>query len=293
MPRAELVDQDLAFNPDASRHEMQCMEVWGGNHAISSGVSIPGVDAWVYSQPFRAQSAGGDIYYVSMCGQGRVGRFILADVSGHGEEVSETANRLRNLMRKSIMRPDQTAIARGLNRQFGRLRSRGVFATAVMLTYFAPTDQLICCLAGHPRPLIYRAQSGRWSFLTEPSQVENLPPRGLPLGVIPKTEYCQFAVTLARGDIIVAYTDALIEARRNDEEMIGEQGLLSIVESLRVGVPAHLGLDLIDAIDRHAASGSATRKDDLTVLVLHHNAADPTPPSLSHRLRMMIKMMGL
>jgi len=269
------------------------MEVWGGNRAISSGISIPGVDAWIYCQPFRAQSSGGDIHYVSMCGQGRIGRFMLADVAGHGDEVDQTAIALRNLMRKSVMRLDQTLIARGLNRQFWQLRVKGLFATAVILTYFAPTDQIICCLAGHPRPLLYRAQTGKWSLLSEPQGTETSIVHGLPLGIISKTQYRQFAITLGQGDLIVAYTDALIEARGEDDEMLGEKGLLALVESMRVGVPAHFGLNLIEAVDRASGASPESRDDDLTVLVLHHNARNPAPISLSHRLRMMIKMMGL
>jgi hypothetical protein len=70
-------------------HALQCMEVWGGNTAVESGISIPGIDAWVFSQPFHAQASGGDVHYVSMCGMGRIGRFMMADVSGHGTQVSE------------------------------------------------------------------------------------------------------------------------------------------------------------------------------------------------------------
>lgn len=293
MPETSLPDQSKPLDGARREHEMQCMEVWGGNRAISSGISMPGIDAWIYSQPFRAQSAGGDIHYVSMCGQGRIGRFILADVAGHGDEVDETAIALRNLMRKSVTRLDQRLIARGLNRQFGGLRTRRVFATAVMLTYFSPTDQIICCLAGHPRPLLYRAETGRWSLLTEPKGAESSVVQGLPLGIISRTQYRQFAVTLGRGDLIVAYTDALIEARGEDGEMLGERGLLALVESLRIGVPSHVGLDLIDAVDRVSEASAESRDDDLTVLVLHHNASDPAPPTLSHRLKMMIRMMGL
>lgn len=136
---------------------MQCMEVWGGNIAIESGNSMPGIDAWVYGQPFHAQASGGKIHYVSMCGEGRIGRFFPANVAGRGVEVNDLAAQLRRLMRKSIGRPDQARIARSLNRAFGRLNTDGTFATAVMMTYFAPTDQLVCCLAGHPRPLWYKA----------------------------------------------------------------------------------------------------------------------------------------
>src|ERR1700733_13522622 len=58
---------------NAIKH-MQCMEVWGGNRPIDSGVIMPGVDAWVYSQPCENQDAGGDVHYVSTCCGGVVVR---------------------------------------------------------------------------------------------------------------------------------------------------------------------------------------------------------------------------
>lgn len=57
--------------------------------------------------------------------------------------------------------------------------------------------------------------------------------------------------------------------------------------------PAELGLALIDAVDRASGGTSAIRDDDLTLLVLHHNAADPPPMSILHKARMMDKMLWL
>jgi hypothetical protein len=39
---------------------MRCMEVWGGNRAVDCGVVMSGLDAWLYSQPYReaVRSAG-------------------------------------------------------------------------------------------------------------------------------------------------------------------------------------------------------------------------------------------
>lgn len=276
----------------ADAHALECMEVWGGSAAAQTGISIPGIDAWIYSQPFRADSSGGDIHLASMCGEGRIGRFILADVAGHGVGVSDLTAALRKLMRRSIGRPDQNRIARGLNRAFGRLSTRGVFATAAILTYFAPTDQLLCCLAGHPRPLWYRARLRRWSLL-EPSASEQYEFQGMPLGIIHPTEYRQFPVTLDRGDLVVAYTDALIDAHAPGTDPLGEDGLLSLAGTIDAEAPADFGRALIDAVDRRTGSTAVNRSDDLTLLVLHHNAADPRPVGLGHRLRMMAKLLGL
>ena len=80
-------------NPDPQH--MQCMEVWGGNQVVDSGVVMAGLDAWVYSKPFGGAEGGGDVYYVSSCATGRITRLLVADVSGHGSSVAQTAAGLR------------------------------------------------------------------------------------------------------------------------------------------------------------------------------------------------------
>src|SRR4051812_18671738 len=87
---------------------MQCMEVWGGNHAVDTGVIMPGLDAWLFSRPCNSDDHGGDIHYVSSCAAGEITRLLVADVCGHGAAVSNIAIDLRKLMRKYINYHDQT-----------------------------------------------------------------------------------------------------------------------------------------------------------------------------------------
>jgi hypothetical protein len=51
--------------PDAPAKLFSCMEVWGGNQRTDSGVIMPGMDAWVYSEPWQNDTAGGDVHYLS------------------------------------------------------------------------------------------------------------------------------------------------------------------------------------------------------------------------------------
>jgi len=272
---------------------MQCMEVWGGNVAVESCISMHGIDAWISSQPYHGDSGGGDIHYVSTCGAGRIARFVLADVAGHGDAVSGLALQLRTLMRRHVGTVDQARFARALNRAFGRLSRDGIFATAALATYFAPTDQLITCLAGHPRPLWYQAATQRWSLLSHELTDGSNASQDVPLGIIHPTEYHQFAVTLGRGDLVVLYTDALIETGGPPSRSIGEDGLLRLAAEVGGTDQAGFGRGLIAAVDNEFGLTGAARTDDLTVLVLHHNAADPPPMSIAHKLRMMARMMGL
>ena len=64
-----------------SSHDLQCMEVWGGNHSADGAVTMSGLDAWIYSEPYRGDAGGGDVYYVSSCATGRITRMLVADVA--------------------------------------------------------------------------------------------------------------------------------------------------------------------------------------------------------------------
>lgn len=272
-------------------HAMQCLEVWGGNQAIQTEVSVPGIDAWISSIPYRGEADGGDVHYLSMCGAGRVSRFALADVSGHGDAVGELGGRLHKLMRKYIGTPDQTAFARAINDEFSKLSDRGQFATALLATYFAPTHHLIVCNLGHPRAMRFNAFTGTWAWLSQ-GMVRRIPDmHNLPLGIIEGTQYVQFAVPLGQGDVVVVYTDSLSEAMSPQGDMLGAEGLLELVRLSPIGAPAGLGLSILSAVA--AYRGGGVPDDDETLLVLHHNATPPPKQSAGEKLRVMARMLGL
>jgi len=273
-------------------HSMSCMEIWGGNRAIDSGVSSPGIDAWVVSRPYGEAESGGDIHYVSMCAAGKIARFAVADVAGHGDAVSGLAVTLRDLMRKGINTVDQSKFARTLNEAFLERSHLGVFATAILATYFAPSDHLIVCNAGHPAPLIYRAGSDAWSMLeaeVESSDASGV--RGLPLGIIEPTEYTQQAVALAKGDIVVVYTDSMMEQKDSAGRMVGTEGLLALCKGLDTSRPEGVAHELIGRV--RAFGGGRMPDDDLTVMVLHHNGSDPPKMSVGERLTTYARLLGL
>ena len=251
---------------DQPAQHMQCMEVWGGSQLTAQGVAFGGLDAWVYSKPFGGAHSGGDVYYASSCATGRITRLLLADVSGHGKSAAATAADLRTLMRRFVNRLDQSEFVKLLNQQFAALSRTGVFATAVVTTFFSPTRRLMICNAGHPRPLLYRAAKQHWDFLGD---VEF---GNLPLGILELTEYQQFDVELEPGDCLVSYSDALIEASDADGEMLGEAGLLRILRLLGDVAPETLIDTLLKEIaDRYPQNLS---EDDVTVVVSKANGGN-------------------
>ncbi|HVQ16919.1 MAG TPA: PP2C family protein-serine/threonine phosphatase [Vicinamibacterales bacterium] len=273
---------------DEPQH-MSCMEVWGGSQLSQRSVQFSGLEAWVYSKPHGQASKGGDVVYASSCATGRITRLLLADVAGHGQTVAGTAADLRLLMRRFVNRLDQTELVRLLNQQFSGLSERAVFATAIVTTFFAPTRRLIVCNAGHPRPLIYRADMREWNVLGQTEEAPSAGPRNLPLGILSVSDYDQFDIELQEGDCIVAYTDALIEAQDADGDELGEAGVQRILQLMgEVDAPSLIPTLLGEIADRFPENLSA---DDVTVLVVRATSK-PLRHSLVDQLRALARLIG-
>ena len=264
--------------------QMQCMEVWGGSQLTAQGVAFGGLDTWVYSKPYGEARRGGDVYYASSCATGRISRLLLADVAGHGSAVAATAADLRTLMRRFVNRLDQAEFVRLLNQQFTAMSKTGVFATAIVTTFFAPSRRLTVCNAGHPRPLLYRAANRQWDLLGQHGG------SNLPLGLLDLTEYQNFDVQLEPGDCLLSYTDALIESRDSDGEMLGEKGLLRITRLLGEIEPRKLAETLLGEIAARYPENLS--EDDVTVMVARASGQEPRYP-LSERLRAAGRFVGM
>ena len=260
---------------------MQCMEVWGGNQAVDSNVVMAGLDAWVYCKPYRDAEGGGDVYYVSSCATGRINRLLVADVSGHGADVAQTAVQLRSLMRRHVNQIDQTRFIGTMNEQFAALAQSGCFATAIATTFFAPTNHLSLCNAGHPPPLVYRAAERTWSFLQQDRAARESSGGNFPLGVVDLSSYAQFEVRLMVGDLVLCYTDSLVECGDGEGELLGQQGLLGVVRTLNASDPGAFIPSLLRALEAKACA--ELTGDDVTVLLFRPNGLAPTKP-LGERL---------
>ncbi len=249
---------------------MTGMEVWGGNNPVNDSVAMAGLDAWVYCQPYRGAEGGGDVYYVSSCATGRITRLLVADVAGHGLEVSDTAAQLRALMRRYVNFLDQTQFVQSLNQKFIALSHGGRFATAIVSTFFGPTGHLTLCNAGHPPPLIYRARQRRWEFI----QPHNQDDINFPWGIVDGCDYAQFDIQLAVDDLVLCYTDSLTEARMPNGELLGMDRLLALLTEVDVSNPQTLIANLLTTISK---SGN-TLTDDATVLLFRPNGRAKQAP---------------
>jgi serine phosphatase RsbU (regulator of sigma subunit) len=251
------------------------MEVWGGTAAADNGVVMPGLDAWVFARPFQRNAEGGDIHYLSSCATGRVVRLLLADVAGHGSAVADLAARLRKLMRRYLNYVDQSALVAEVNREFRDLSRDGRFATAVVATCWTPTRRISITNAGHPPPLHYSARRSTWAYLTNDpgsTRVESDGPRNIPLGIA-SAAYDEHRLRLDEGDLLMVYTDALIEARSPEGRLLGTQGVLSMLGALDPSDPQRLIAEVRRSIRAHTQEDE--EDDDLTIMILRPNDLRP------------------
>ena len=258
---------------------LACMQVRGGSGAVDEAFGIPGLDVWVFSRPFEGATAGGDVHFISTCATGRIARVLVADVSGHGSHVEQVAADLQGLMTRFVNFVDQRKLFVALNRKFAEVVQSGLFATAVVTTYFAPTGTLSVSNAGHPPPLIWRKRSGGWTRLEQaadgsPSET----PSNVPLGVISAVRYDQFDVDLDEDDLVLCYTDSLVESRGRDGELLSMEGLIELANGIDGSDAGTVIPQLIEALrDLHPGNLDG---DDATMLLFRPTGGGRRVPIL-------------
>lgn len=253
-------------------NRIACMEIWGGNNIAETPVELPGLVGWVHSKPQEPAKFGGDVYYLSVCSEGLLSRIVLADVSGHGQEVSAMAAALRDLLRKYMNTWDQSELMREINDAFEEYSGNSVhYATAAVLGYYSGTRELIFANAGHPPILWYHAATAEWDLLRPETPHAEQAIEGLPLGMIPGTDYHQTAVKVGRDDLLLLYTDGISESMNEEEEMLGYEGLLRVVRGLPAGDPMRFGKAVLENVS--AFRGARPSNDDLSLVVLKQTEA--------------------
>lgn len=83
-----MFDKDSPF-PIADAHgRLECKEIWGGIRNRDIEISAGKVIGSIYATSSEG-GMGGDIYFFGVCKGDTITRLAIADVTGHGEAVSE------------------------------------------------------------------------------------------------------------------------------------------------------------------------------------------------------------
>ncbi len=202
--------------------------------------------------------AGGDYYDFFRMAGGRMG-FIVADVSGHGSPAAIVMAMTRLLLHtypESVEPPDD--VLTNLNKLLSGNLILGQFVTAFYCILDSQSLKLTYSNAGHCYPLLLRGASGT---------IEELRTKGgIPLGITSAGVFDEVSVDLAKGDIVVIYTDGLMEAVNPAGEMYGDERLKKLLlrsaDSSAEEVKNEILRDAFVFCDGEAL------KDDITIMVL-------------------------
>lgn len=237
-------------------------------------VCTPGVCAAIHSSA-SGSKAGGDIYYFSVCNYESLTRLAIADVRGHGEEVSELSGWLYQALERHMNDANGASILTELNR-ITHKRGFDALTTAAIATFHREKQTLTFAYAGHSPMLLWRAGKG-WSTLETPTLSG---PSNLPLGVMRETSFAQGHARVQPGDRLFVCTDGVGECPDAGGEFYGDYRLLDVLER-NAQLPVSGIRDFVrDDLIRYA--GGAVQHDDCTFLTLE--VLTP-PPSLLNRAR--------
>jgi len=139
----------------------------------------------------------------------------------------------------------------------GEMSADNQFMTLVFVELDLAGGRLVYSNAGHHYPLHYRASSGA---------IEELESTGLPLGMLPQPPGPFLERALDPGDVLVLYSDGVVEAVDAADEMFGTARLGEVILA-QLGRPAETVIEAIFAAVRAHTNG-APLDDDATAVVV-------------------------
>jgi PAS domain S-box-containing protein len=215
--------------------------------------ALPAVPGWSFSSLYRsatgATEVGGDFYDVFPTAAGWMA--VIGDVAGRGAAAASLTSMARYTLRTAGSLVGTPTM--GLVRLNESLRERGEMAlcTAAIVLLREDGEASIVC-AGHPLPLFVR--DGR------PQAVGRTGPL---LGAFDHGHWLPAPVAFTAGDLLVLYTDGVLDAVGPGHERFGEERLEQTLGGVRDPDEAVARIDA--ALNEFAGT---ERSDDTAVLAL-------------------------
>ena len=220
---------------------------------------IPGVEVGVeYLSVGEDTEVGGDFYDLIdtnydgwLC--------ILGDVSGKGARAAAVTALIMYTLRAIAFQGDKpSAMFAALNEAMVRHVSEGHFCTAICAR-LEPEEagggeiKLTLARAGHPPPLLLRDGS-----------IEEFGEPGRAIGVFQELDLEDHYTNLVPGDVLLLYTDGVIEARSSRGEFFGEERLKSLLKSCTNSDAASIARRVREAVLEHKGDPG----DDVAILAM-------------------------
>ncbi len=218
-----------------------------------------------YLAATEGQAVGGDFYDVIQApGGGAV--LVVGDVQGKGVEAAALTSAARHTLRTCALQGDRPAQMLGrlnealLYQQAERALAhprpsvRFVTVSVVALTPTATGFEATVASGGHPPPLVITPEGG----------VEQISTDGPLLGVFGDPSFLERTVLLGLADVLVLYTDGVVE-QREQPELFDETQLGRLVRNMLSERHAEVVAQLI--LDTVVDLGPREVRDDIALVV--------------------------
>ncbi len=209
-----------------------------------------------------ASTCGGDWWtYHDLVGDKVL--IVIGDATGHG-----VSSALITAAAKASCGVAKTLSGHDLScHQLLEIMNREVFGSRkseLLMSCFASvldprTSSIQCANAGHPQPYLYRPDGGRGRF-------EVLGARGPLLGSDPDSTFPEQTRAFEPGDLLLWYTDGIVECRNHEGEELGQRRLRAMLQhSAHLEDPAEMRDAILGAVREFL--GAEAPEDDITLVV--------------------------
>ena len=240
----------------------------------------PGLDLGFIYHP--AHQLGGDYYDFIPLGPERIA-IAIADISGKGLPGALLMATLQSLVRTNFAaREGRLArFAQEVSERLYEQTANERYATLFVAILDLSSLTLHYVNAGHNPPLFFR----KWTLLRRPSSTEVLDKGGPPLGMFPATQYVCGRTLLQEGDVLVLYTDGVLDALNMEQEQFGEERLRDVIRSSQFLTATEICQSVVSRLDTFTAG--SPQWDDVTLVVVKvkaDSADSPTKAPISAEL---------
>ena len=221
--------------------------------------SISGYDIAAFSRP--AQIVTGDYFDFLQFEDGTHG-FVVADVSGHGVSAGMLMSSLQTVFHTLTPTTDSPVdVLARINHLYVHNISFNTFVTVFFAKLDPYSRTLSYASAGHNPPLLHRRSTEETTWLN---------PTGPAVGLIGGHEYRPETHQLMEGDLLVLYTDGVVEAfNPQGSEQFGYDRLADVIHQ-NEGLPSkELTGKIIQALSDFT-QGSPL-EDDITLVICKVN----------------------
>ena len=216
---------------------------------------VEGFDIYGLTIPVR--EVGGDYFDFISSITDRLG-LIVADVSGKGLAAALIMVSFRAYIHATVINELAMRVVMG---RVNKLVYESTDGDRYITTFYGLIDpehkRLLYINAGHNPPMLLRADGTN----------ELLKDGGYPLGVFADSRYSESVVNLTSGDILVLYTDGVVESRNAADQEFGMDRLEKVARSVS-DKRAHEICEAIAAAVGDYSAQAGGQEDDLTISIV-------------------------